>query len=130
VIQREGKTMSEKHLEGIEPDLLKKLRRDYCKQKSNAAKRGIEWQFTFESWVKFWGDDVHKRGTGHDRLCMQRFHDAGPYHPDNVRKDYAMQNARTAGVIRRAKNYTKRHTTQQTAGDWDAVYRSFFPENT
>lgn len=116
--------------ESIDAELLQKLRRDYCTQKNNATSRGIEWQFTFESWLTFWGDDIHKRGAGHDRLCMQRFHDSGPYHPDNVRKDYAMQNARTAGVLKRASNYTKRHTTQQTPGDWDIVYRSFFPENT
>lgn len=112
------------------PDLMKKLRSDYNSQKSNAKRRGIEWQFTFESWLKFWGDDIYKRGTGHDKLCMQRFSDSGPYHPDNVRKDYAMQNARTAGVLKRARNYMKRHTTQQTPGDWDIVYRTFFPEDT
>lgn len=100
----------------------------YASQKANAKRRGIEWQFTFDTWVKFWGDDLIKRGAKHDRLCMQRFGDKGPYHPDNVRKGYPMQNAKTAGVIRRAKNFADKMRLKQSQEDIEIIRRTFYPE--
>lgn len=105
------------------------LMRKYNAQKSNAAKRGIEWQFTFESWIAFWGDDIAKRGTGHDKLCMQRFHDKGPYHPDNVKKGYALGNRKTAAVIQKARNIEHKTRFHQSPEDWDVVRNAFFGES-
>lgn len=48
--------------------------------------RNIEWHFTYESWLAWWGDDIVNRGKGKDKLVMARYGDQGPYHPDNVRK--------------------------------------------
>jgi hypothetical protein len=95
---------------------LKMAKKRYGSQMASAKRRGIEWKLSFDEWLKFWGNDLAKRGAGHDKLCMQRFHDAGPYHPDNCRKDYPLKNAKTAGVIRRGKN------AQPHKIDWDAVY--------
>jgi len=55
-------------------------------QKQNAKQRGIEFQFTYEEWIKWWGSDIDKRGRGKDNLVMARKGDTGPYHPDNVIK--------------------------------------------
>jgi hypothetical protein len=101
------------------------LKRRYNSQKANAKRRGIEWQFTFETWLKFWGDDLYKRGQGHDRLCMQRFGDAGPYHPDNCRKDYPLKNNKTQGVIRRSKNFHVGHREYNWAAVHDAYLKTW-----
>ena len=98
----------------------------YKSQKANAAKRGIEWKFTFEEWLAFWGDDLHKRGRGHDRLCMMRFSDSGPYSPENTRKGYARDNMRTAGVLRKARNIEKKTKFQQSQDDFQAIREAFF----
>ena len=60
---------------------------DYCKQRYSAGKRGIDWQFTYDEWVSWWGTDITKRGRGKGKLVMARTKDQGPYHPSNVRKE-------------------------------------------
>jgi hypothetical protein len=67
------------------PELRLKRSR-FWQQKGGAKKRGIEWHFTFEEWVEWWGEDFERRGSGKGKLVMARFGDTGPYHPDNVRK--------------------------------------------
>lgn len=74
---------------------MQKYRQAYHSQKSHAEDRGIEWQFTYATWLAWWGDDLPRRGTGRDNLQMQRIADSGPYHPDNVRKGVPQQNADT-----------------------------------
>jgi hypothetical protein len=74
---------------------LKKLKSQYHIQKRGAKRRGIEWQLTFEEWIDWWGNDIHKRGAGFDKLQMQRVADKGPYALGNIRKGYPLDNART-----------------------------------
>ena len=104
------------------------INRQYTNQKANAKKRGIDWKFTYESWLEFWGDDIERRGVGHDKLCMQRFGDSGPYHPDNVKKGYPRGNAKTAGVIIRHRNMSEAARTKQTQADWEAIRQTFYGE--
>jgi hypothetical protein len=99
-------------------------KQEYLTQKSNAKRRGISWEFTYKSWLEFWGDDIDRRGTSHDSLCMQRFGDIGPYSPDNVKKGYPMDNMKTAGVIRRHKNIKAER--DQHISDMDAVFNARF----
>ena len=54
--------------------------------------RNIEWKFTYDSWVAWWGDDIANRGPRKGQLVMARYKDQGPYHPDNVRKATAEEN--------------------------------------
>ena len=58
----------------------------YNMQRLHAGYRGIEWHFTFESWLDWWGDDIDKRGRSNGQLVMARYGDQGDYHPNNVRK--------------------------------------------
>lgn len=58
----------------------------YHNQKANAKYRNIDWQFTYEEWLDWWGTDIEKRGRGKGKLCMARIGDAGPYHPNNCYK--------------------------------------------
>lgn len=59
----------------------------YC-----AKERGIEWLFTYDTWVEWWGDDITRRGPRRGQLVMARNGDLGPYHPDNVRKATSSEN--------------------------------------
>jgi len=68
------------------------LKQKYGEQKNRAIRRNIEWHFTFEEWVAWWGDDIDKRGRSKDSLVMARHNDIGPYHPDNVRKATVTEN--------------------------------------
>jgi len=62
------------------------LNRKYHSQKTTAKCRGIDWQFTYDTWIEWWGNDIINRGKGPGKLCMARKGDTGPYHPDNVYK--------------------------------------------
>jgi hypothetical protein len=58
----------------------------YGVQRANAKRRGISWEFTFETWWKLWQESGKwdLRGTESHQYCMARVHDEGPYSPDNV----------------------------------------------
>ena len=64
----------------------------YNRQRYDAQLRDITWQFTFESWIDWWGEDIIKRGNKSGQLVMARNGDTGPYHPNNVRKVTANEN--------------------------------------
>lgn len=73
----------------------KEAKRKFWAQRSGAAQRGIAWELTFEQWLEWWGDDLSRRGPGHDQLQMQRAGDVGPYALDNIRKGYPRDNSHT-----------------------------------
>ena len=62
------------------------MKNKYHTQRLGAKQRGIDWQFTYETWVEWWGEDIVNRGHYSGQLVMARFNDEGPYHPDNVKK--------------------------------------------
>jgi hypothetical protein len=68
------------------------LKHKYHSQHNTAKCRGIEWQFTFETWLAWWGDDIVNRGKQKGQLVMARIGDVGPYHPDNVCKKTCGEN--------------------------------------
>ena len=58
----------------------------YHNQKTRAKRRNIDWQFTYDTWIEWWGEDIANRGHSKGKLVMARFNDVGPYSPDNVKK--------------------------------------------
>ena len=74
----------------------------YRSQRDSAIKRGIDFQFTFEEWNSWWGDDIVNRGRKAGQLVMARIGDQGPYHPANVVKKACGDNVREAD-----RNYDK-----------------------
>ena len=72
--------------------LKNKKRSAYLDQKNNASSRGVEWQFDFDTWVEWWGDDFDGRGSRWDWLVMARYNDIGPYSPENCYKATGAQN--------------------------------------
>jgi hypothetical protein len=78
-----------------------KLRSAYLDQKNNAESRGIDFLFSFDEWVEWWGDDIERRGAIHsstgrkvlrNRLVMARHGDVGPYSPSNTKKITCSEN--------------------------------------
>jgi hypothetical protein len=67
-------------------------RRAFRNHKSGAKKRGIEFKFTFDEWIDWWGADFDNRGSHYGGLCMARYNDEGAYEPDNVYKATMTEN--------------------------------------
>ena len=68
------------------------LKQKFITQRTGARNRGIDWHFTFEEWLEWWGDDIANRGNKSGQLVMARIGDQGPYHPNNVRKITSNEN--------------------------------------
>lgn len=68
----------------------------YRQHKSNAKRRGIEFDFTFEEWWDVWAPHYANRGTGPGNLQMCRTRDEGPYKAGNVRIDTRESNSKEA----------------------------------
>jgi len=85
----------------------KRIKDNYCGQKSMAKKRGIAWEFTFETWLNWWGDDYAQRGQGRGKLCCARLGDTGPYSPTNCKKLTHEQNSLETDYTKRGTNKFK-----------------------
>jgi hypothetical protein len=70
---------------------------NYHGQRSMALKRNVEWNFTFDSWIKWWIDTGHflNRGVRNNQYQMCRYNDTGAYSPDNVYCDLGSNNKQT-----------------------------------
>ena len=81
---------------------LARLRLRYHDQRLGAAKRGITWDFTFESWLAWWEatGKLQQRGCHRGQYVMARYGDQGPYSPANVRCATAEENHRERQALR------------------------------
>jgi len=75
----------------------------FLMQRQHSKERDIEFLFDFDTWVEWWGEDFASRGDSPEQLVMARYGDEGPYHPDNVYKSTALENALEAGKNSRSK---------------------------
>lgn len=73
-------------------------RMKFDNQRQNAKRRGIPFNFTYETWREWWGDDIVNRDKGKDKLVMARKNDIGPYDPDNVVKMLNQDNVREGNI--------------------------------
>jgi len=89
--------------------------RAYGAQKTQSIKRGIGWQFTFEEWLLWWGDDLMRRGTSRHSLQMQRIADSGPYSPSNTVKGMPARNQMTKKLQVRNRNSAQNAIEHQNA---------------
>jgi hypothetical protein len=83
-------------------------KKQYNCQKSTAKGRNIDWHFTYETWLAWWGTDIINRGRKTGQLVMARIGDQGSYDPNNVLKATCNQNA---GMINRDLSNHKRSNT-------------------
>ena len=65
----------------------------YRNQRNHCKARGVEFNFSYEEWITFWGKDIDKRGRGLDKLQMCRNNDIGPYSIGNIYKATHQQNS-------------------------------------
>ena|SRR5258705_13812998 len=70
--------------------MLPSPKRAYQFQKNVALQRGISWEFTYETWLAWWLDQLGlewqlMRGRKAGQYCMARYGDAGAYNEQNVR---------------------------------------------
>lgn len=58
----------------------------YMQQRAQANRRGIPWEFTFETWWNMWEESGKwdLRGASKGKYCMCRKNDIGPYSKENV----------------------------------------------
>ena len=71
-------------------------RQAFNNQRCNAKKRGISFEFEYQEWIDWWGDEINSRGCRAGQYVMARISDSGPYHPCNVFKCDAGLNAAMA----------------------------------
>jgi hypothetical protein len=81
----------------------KKLKQAYRNQKSNAKRRGIAWEFTYDTWLEKWEESgkLALRGSTDEKpYVMCRLGDVGPYSYENTRIDTMANNSKEALRIR------------------------------
>lgn len=66
---------------------MKKIKTAFCSHRTDAKRRNITFNLTFEEWLAIWEQSghLHERGTRKGQYCMARFGDVGSYAIDNVR---------------------------------------------
>jgi hypothetical protein len=79
-------------------------RLSYRSHKYEAKCRGVDWEFTFDTWWDVWRASGKwiERGRGSACYVMGRFGDFGPYAPGNVRICTVRENATEARKTRHA----------------------------
>jgi hypothetical protein len=87
--------------------MRKPFNMQYHNQKVRARIRNIEWQFTYDTWMEWWGEDIVNRGSKSGQLVMSRFNDSGPYHPNNVRKATVNENSIEARTLKPFKGHSE-----------------------
>jgi len=67
----------------------------YNSQVQTSKLRGVEWGFTFDTWLSWWEatGKLHLRGKKKGCYQMCRFGDVGPYTPENVYCDTVSANS-------------------------------------
>jgi len=76
--------------------MAKPYSKEYHIQRASAKHRGIDWQFSYDEWILWWGEDIINRGRKSGNFVMARHNDTGPYHPSNVRKALLTENSSEA----------------------------------
>lgn len=59
---------------------------EYHNHKARSKRRNIDFEFSYEQWIEWWGDDITNRGRKAGQMVMARNNDEGTYHPNNVHK--------------------------------------------
>jgi hypothetical protein len=103
---------------------LSEAKRRFSNHKSNAKRRGIGFELTFEQWMQVWGDKLDRMGTGRDQYGMCRAMDSGPYAVDNVFIGSPKRNAHTRSIVR----FGERMRCAQAANFSKASYDDDAPE--
>jgi hypothetical protein len=82
----------------------------YERNKANADRRGIGYTLTFKQWLDVWGVNIldEHRGTGDDRLRLERIDKSGIFEVGNVQLARRVKR----GQIRRLMRALERELAQ------------------
>lgn len=65
---------------------------EYHNHKARSKRRGIDFEFSYEEWITWWGTDIVNRGRKAGQIVMARNGDIGSYNLNNVHKATVEQN--------------------------------------
>ena len=78
--------------------------RKYQSHRSNAKRRGIEFDLTYDEWLEIWGQKLEDRGRLSGQYGMLRTRDEGGYTVGNVRIGTPKENQQEAAVAKKVKS--------------------------
>ena len=92
---------------------MQTIGRMFTNHRSNANRRGIAFEFSFDEWVKWWEDSLGSewasmRGKGRGKYHMARKGDKGSYNIDNVECRLHEQNSCGDKVINGSTSWGER----------------------
>lgn len=90
----------------------------YKQHSDNAKFRGIEFNISFDDWLKVWEDSgkLSERGRGKDKYCMCRVNDIGAYAVDNVFIDTNKTNLSDGNIGKVMSEHTKNKISDANKG--------------
>lgn len=68
----------------------------YTQARNHALRRGVGWEFDFDTWYQLWLDSGHWEERSPTGYCMCRYGDEGTYSPTNVYIATATKNKQDA----------------------------------
>jgi hypothetical protein len=97
---------------------MNNARTKYSTHKSNAKRRGIEFDLTFEQWFDIWekSNKWNERGRGADKYCMCRVGDTGSYSVNNVFIGQGKHNVSDGNIGKIDSEETRRRKSQAAKG--------------
>lgn len=100
----------------------------YNDQKKSALKRGVEWQFTFEQWLRWWETELgynwfKLRGHHTGEYVMARNGDKGPYEASNVRC-ILVENNHNEYNFNKSSSLGKSHRSRLSSKLVTAIYKA------
>ena len=86
--------------------------------KSNAKRRGINFDLTFEQWMQIWQESgkIEQRGRGANKYCMCRIGDKGAYCIENVFIGQGKHNVSEGNIGKLDSKETKRKKSEALKG--------------
>jgi hypothetical protein len=96
----------------------------YIRQRANAHRREIPWDFTFETWWEVWkaSGKWDQRGVGRNGYVMSRINDEGPYCPENVEIKSMSENSKEQHVRNAASKQTSTESTFVRTSAWEYTW--------
>lgn len=90
----------------------------YIGHVSNAKRRGIEFDMTFEEWLDIWmsSKKFEQRGRGMGKYCMCRYNDTGPYKVGNVFIGLSEENVRDGNIGKTVSKETRQRLSRANSG--------------
>lgn len=93
-------------------------KKKYWAHYTNATRRQISFELTYEEWICIWlnSGHWHQRGNKLNQYCMSRYNDVGPYSVTNVFIQLTAHNTHQANKNKPKTANTRRNMSQAKIG--------------